>query len=215
MIVTCTGCQTSYRLDAAKVPHRRIRVRCPDCRHIFDLDGAARNEVTSPAATLDSVPGLEGHVPQWTADHGGVDHDPFGAEPPGLSAEPTAAPQETIALDDPGEPAPPPPAAAHIADDVVATPPVAEAAEAPRPGRRRRRDKSEMLARALVSDILVYNRQARDDALAAGNLLEVLGPEIKKSWELYKEKVGAETATGTTYFKDALNEILAEGHPVF
>jgi hypothetical protein len=72
-----------------------------------------------------------------------------------------------------------------------------------------------MLARALVSDILVYNREARDKALAAGNLLEALGPEIKKSWELYKEKVGNEAATGTSHFKDALNEILAEGQDIF
>ena len=47
--------------------------------------------------------------------------------------------------------------------------------------------------------ILVYNRDARDKALAEGNLLEALGPEIKKSWELYKEKVGAESATGTSH----------------
>ncbi len=72
-----------------------------------------------------------------------------------------------------------------------------------------------MLARALVSDILVYNREARDRALTDGNLLEALGPEIKKSWELYKEKVGAEAASGTTHFKDALNEILAEGQAIF
>ena len=72
-----------------------------------------------------------------------------------------------------------------------------------------------MLARALVSDILVYNREARDQALADGNLLETLGPEIKKSWELYKEKVGAEVATGSDHFKNALNEILADGAAVF
>ncbi len=72
-----------------------------------------------------------------------------------------------------------------------------------------------MLARALVSDIVVYNREARDRALAAGNLLEVLGPEIKKSWELYKEKVGATEANSTAYFKDALNEILADGRKLF
>ncbi|MEZ4388443.1 MAG: hypothetical protein R3D98_12900 [Candidatus Krumholzibacteriia bacterium] len=71
-----------------------------------------------------------------------------------------------------------------------------------------------MLARALVSDILVYNREARDQALADGNLLEALGPEIKKSWELYKRR-GAEAASGTTHFKDALNEILGEGQAIF
>ena len=72
-----------------------------------------------------------------------------------------------------------------------------------------------MLARALVSDIKVYNRDAYERALAEGNLLEALGPEIKKSWELYKDKVTPEVAGSTEYFRDALNEILAGGKQVF
>ena len=87
--------------------------------------------------------------------------------------------------------------------------------ETPAPRRRRSRDKTAMLARALVSDILVYNRNERDKALAEGNLLEVLGPEIKKSWELYKEKVSPEVANNSNYFRAALNEILAEGQEIF
>ena len=68
----------------------------------------------------------------------------------------------------------------------------------------------EMLARALISDIMVYNRDLYDKAKADGNLLEALGPEIKKSWELYKDKVTAEVANSTNHFRDALNEILAD-----
>ena len=49
---------------------------------------------------------------------------------------------------------------------------------------------------------------ARDQALAEGNLLEALGPEIKKSWELYKEKVTPEVANSSDHFRDALNDIL-------
>jgi hypothetical protein len=82
-------------------------------------------------------------------------------------------------------------------------------------GGRRRKCKEEMLARALVSDILVYNRELRDSALAQGTLLESLGGEIKKSWELYKEKVTPEVANSTNYFRDALNDILANGDQVF
>jgi molybdopterin converting factor small subunit len=80
---------------------------------------------------------------------------------------------------------------------------------------RRRRSKEEMLARALVSDIMVYNRDLYDRAKAEGNLLEALGGEIKKSWELYKEKVTPEVANSTNHFRDALNEILADGDKVF
>jgi len=71
------------------------------------------------------------------------------------------------------------------------------------------------LARVLVSDILCYNRDRRDRALVEGNLMAVLGDEIKKSWELYKQKVGPELANSTNYFKEALNEILADGQNVF
>ena len=67
----------------------------------------------------------------------------------------------------------------------------------------------------LVSDILCYNQEKRDQALIDGNLLTVLGDEIKKSWELYKEKIGPELANSTNYFKEALNEILADGQKVF
>ena len=72
-----------------------------------------------------------------------------------------------------------------------------------------------MYARALVSDILVYNREKRDQALKEGNLVEALGAEIKKSWELYKEKVTPEVANSTDHFKKALNDILAEGKELF
>jgi predicted Zn finger-like uncharacterized protein len=71
------------------------------------------------------------------------------------------------------------------------------------------------LARVLVSDILYYNKEKRDQALIDGDLMAVLGDEIKKSWELYKEKVTAEVAGSTNYFKEALNEILADGQKIF
>ncbi len=71
------------------------------------------------------------------------------------------------------------------------------------------------LARVLVSDILCYNKEKRDQALIDDELMSVLGDEIKKSWELYKEKVGPELANSTNYFKEALNEILADGQKVF
>ena len=94
------------------------------------------------------------------------------------------------------------------------------APRAPEPARSSRggksaEDRAKRLARVLVSDILWYNRERRDAALRDGTLMTALGEEIKKSWELYKEKVGPETAHSTNYFKEALNEILANGQQVF
>jgi hypothetical protein len=71
------------------------------------------------------------------------------------------------------------------------------------------------LARVLVSDILCYNREKRNQALLDGNLMAALGDEIKKSWELYKQKVGPDLANSTDYFKEALNVILADGQKLF
>jgi len=208
MITTCTGCQARFRLDADKVPHRKIRVRCPDCAAVFDLDGNLRDEpvTLAPAAGvgLEAPTAPEPAVTPAPSLGQALQSDaPVSAPEPGdLQLEPTSAAASVDRKAAPaGQPAAP---ASGVA-----------VAEAPAPGRRRRRDKSEMLARALVSDILVYNREARDKALADGNLLKALGPEIKKSWELYKEKVGAEAATGSNHFKDALNEILAEGQSLF
>ena len=76
-------------------------------------------------------------------------------------------------------------------------------------------ERARRLARVLVSDILVYNQQARDRALQEGTLASALGPEIHKAWDLYQTKVGPEVATSTSFFKDALNEILAGGEAIF
>ncbi|MBU2499797.1 zinc-ribbon domain-containing protein [bacterium] len=185
MITTCTECQARYQLDADKVPHRVIKVRCPGCRGVFTLDGTAR-----PA----EVP-LE-------IEHGGF-AQMAGAVPPTAPAKAPAARTEPVAAQ---------PAAAGVA--VLDRQETSDAGSGGR-GVRRRRSKEEMYARALVSDILAYNRETRDKALRDGNLVEALGAEIKKSWELYKEKVTPEVANSSDHFRAALNEILADGAKVF
>ncbi len=71
------------------------------------------------------------------------------------------------------------------------------------------------LARALISDLVVYYPEKRERGLAEGNLKELFAEEIRKSWEEYAEQVGEELAGATPYFTEALNEILAEGRPLF
>jgi hypothetical protein len=78
------------------------------------------------------------------------------------------------------------------------------------PGQKARR-----LARALISDLAVYYPDRRKEGLASGNLKELFEEEIRKSWEEYTEQVGKELADSTTYFTDALNEILAGGRKMF
>lgn len=83
------------------------------------------------------------------------------------------------------------------------------------PEERARHEKARRLARVLASDIAIYNREKRDRGIKEGNLVAVLGYEIKKSWEIYKERVTPEFANATPYFRDALNEMLAEGKKIF
>jgi len=71
------------------------------------------------------------------------------------------------------------------------------------------------LARALISDLVVYNPAKRADGLRDGSLKMLFEEEIKKCWEEYTEQVGMELASSTLYFTEALNEILADGRPVF
>jgi hypothetical protein len=77
------------------------------------------------------------------------------------------------------------------------------------------RQKARRLARALVSDMIVYQPDKRQKALKDGNLKEAFEEEIKKSWEEYLQQVGDDLAKTTPFFTDALNEILAGGQKLF
>lgn len=75
--------------------------------------------------------------------------------------------------------------------------------------------KARRLARALISDLVVYHPAKRADGLRDGTLKMLFEEEIAKCWEEYTEQVGMEMATSTGYFTEALNEILADGQPMF
>ncbi|MEX0691650.1 MAG: hypothetical protein WEC54_03285 [Gemmatimonadales bacterium] len=77
------------------------------------------------------------------------------------------------------------------------------------------RQKARRLARALVSDMIVYQPEKRQEALAAGNVKTAFEEEIKKSWEEYVDQIGEEIAASTPYWTEALNEILAGGQQIF
>jgi hypothetical protein len=77
------------------------------------------------------------------------------------------------------------------------------------------RQKARRLARALVSDMIVYQPEKRQKALKDGNLKEAFEEEIKKSWQEFVDQVGAEIANSTPFFNEALNEILAGGQKLF
>lgn len=75
--------------------------------------------------------------------------------------------------------------------------------------------KGRRLARALVSDMIAYKPQMREEGLRDGNLKEIFREEIKKSYEEYVEQIGKEFAESTTHWTDALNDLLAGGQKMF
>jgi predicted Zn finger-like uncharacterized protein len=75
--------------------------------------------------------------------------------------------------------------------------------------------KAKRLARALVSDMVAYHPQKRDEGVRAGTLKQLFREEIKKSYEEYVDQIGKEFAESTSHFQDALNDVLAGGRKVF
>ena len=75
--------------------------------------------------------------------------------------------------------------------------------------------KARRLARALVSDMVAYHPQKREEGVRTGSLKQLFRDEIKKSYEEYVEQVGREFAESTAHFQDALNEVLAGGKRIF
>jgi hypothetical protein len=121
------------------------------------------------------------------------------AASPTIPAPRPATPQASAVI--PPPPPPPPPAAATPAG--AAASPTATPARPPinpflanDPNAKARR-----LARALVSDIVAYFPQKREEGLRDGTIKQLFREEIKKSYEEYVEQVGREFAEGTTHFQ--------------
>jgi predicted Zn finger-like uncharacterized protein len=237
MIIQCEGCAAKYFLPESKVPAKPTKVSCPQCKAVFTLVSQTQNVVadakesvlTFPARVAEREPKEQKPVPAPA-------EQPVGeqtAKAPAKAVDKAATAAESPAAKVPERVAKKPaekPAAKAVQE--ATEEPVGKSADkragsqaqkpAAKRGGKRKAAKSEdtdarakRLARVLVSDILCYNQEKRDQALIDGNLMTVLGDEIKKSWELYKEKVGPEVAKSTNYFKEALNEILADGQKVF
>ncbi len=190
MIVTCDGCQTKYLLGDDKVPERGIRVRCPKCRYVWRLTPElAESIIEARSSTYASgVPMVE-----ETARGGWV-----SIEQP-RTAVMTGGQEEAL----------------HGEIEIPTDEPVAGEQVPDDPEIRKKKERARRLARVFASDILEYNRDKRDQGLASGELMTLLGPEIKKAWEAYKQKVGPELVESSNYFREALNDILADGQSIF
>ena len=168
----------------------------------------------SPAAPGPAGPAQRPASPAAPASPGAPSRPAAPARPAaGPAAVPPAAPPAPAAR--PAAPAPDP------ARTGAATPPASKPAGAA--GSRPTNPflsqdptlKAKRLARALISDMVVYHPGKRQEGLRDGNLKELFEEEIKKSYDEYADQVGREVAESTNYFREALNEILAGGRQLF
>ncbi len=221
MTVSCPECKSVFRVDPAKVPATGVRARCSVCGGVIAIGAGTLPVSVTPTSSSAAVP-------------------PFAAAPSRapsastLPVAPTLPPSASLMT-------PPAPSAVSLATSHAAsTPPVvppvspalgslfgtpisSAAATTPAVGARLinpflRADpaqRARRLARALVSDLVAYHPQKREDGLRDGTLRQLFREEIKKSYEEYVEQVGRDVAEQSPYFQDALNEILAGGRRLF
>ena len=69
-------------------------------------------------------------------------------------------------------------------------------------------DKARRLARTIVSDIALYNREEIRKGIKNDNLFEVLGEEIERGKKLYVSRVSPEIQKSKNFFNQALVDIL-------
>jgi len=229
MKVVCSACGAQYTIADEKVPAAGARIRCRKCQAVFSIPARVA-EGSAPA----SAPRAPAQVP---ASEPPASRPPAAARPPAappaVTAPPAAHEPEAIrpaplpTIPPAGEPLePPPPSHARPAATQTVPPSggvrlsEAQAGISPFPDglsaeERVKHERARRLARVLASDIAIYNKEKCLRGVRDGNLVAVLGYEIKKSWEVYKERVTADLANSTPYFRDALNEMLGEGKKIF
>ena len=75
--------------------------------------------------------------------------------------------------------------------------------------------RAKRLAKALASDLVLYNRDKVEQGLRDGTLGHLLGSEIRKSWEYYCQQIPEHIRDSSDYFKEQLNKIVGKGEQIF
>jgi len=219
MNVQCPSCSTTFRVDPAKVPAGGVRARCSVCAAVFpvSVSAAASAPAAAPPPIRMAPPPPPPPPPAPTPVQ--MPRAEPAAPAPVATAPATPRPVQPSSLVPPAIPGARPPQPRPSAT------PLPQPMVPPRPAAGGRsvnpflsQDpslKARRLARALVSDMVVYHPAKRRDALKAGTVKESFKEEITKSWEEYVDQVGRELADSTPYFREALNEILGDGSPIF
>jgi predicted Zn finger-like uncharacterized protein len=175
-----------------------MNVSCPECASVFRVDpqkvpaGGVRARCAVCGGVFEVAGGPDVPTPRGAIGEADVPHaTDRGGEP-----DVARAPEPSTEQDS----APPPPEPRRPFNPYLSN----------EPGQKARR-----LARALVSDLVAYHPQKREEGLRTGTLKQLFRDDIRKSWDEYVEQVGQPLAESTTHFQDALNDVLAGGRKIF
>lgn len=70
------------------------------------------------------------------------------------------------------------------------------------------REAAARLARTIISDIALYNREKVLDGIKHDNIFELLEKELKEGLELYRSRLTPETDRKNSYYNRAIVDIL-------
>ena len=71
-------------------------------------------------------------------------------------------------------------------------------------------DVARRIARAVVSDIALYNSKKIEEGIEQDNLFDILKEEIEEGQNYYLSRVDPEVARSTNYFNQALVDLLVK-----
>ncbi len=192
MIVECGSCRTKYNIDEKKVPATGVKVRCKKCGGVIYIK---RPKTAPPIQEPPRKPTYSAPVSRpGTADKG---TSPPEVERPAPVEFPKKAEAERKAVEESVE------RKVHLSEG--------ELSEEDKKWHARAR----RLAKALASDLVLYNKARVEQGLKDGTIAELLGPEIRRSWDYYCQQIPKHIVESTDYFKEQLNTIVGKGREVF
>ena len=185
MVVECPKCKTKYEVADMDVPPEGGAVKCLECSNVFTIYKNPLDIKLTPFRENDFEPSVSEVKEIFKRD---IEAEKEAPVKESLADKETSFVQETAREK------------VSMPDD---------------PEKQKKHRKAERLGRSLVKDIYLYHKDKVEQGRRDGTLVQLLGEEIKKSWKFYKRQVDPEVLQERNYFKDALNEIIAEGKEVF
>jgi len=238
MIVECSNCHAKYNVDEGKIPNMGIKVKCHKCQNIIFI----QKETPAPEFVQPEVAVPEPARPETPVPSSEPPAEPTAQVPPTEPVpRPPAQPEEPSVPTEPEVPTPelPEPEVAPPEPEVsvpqeqleqaapldVVMPPEPAAPTKPLPTApeeapmseedKKLHERARRLAKALASDLVLYNQDKVEQGLRNGTLAKLLGSEIRRSWEYYCQQIPKHIVDGTDYFKDQLNKTVGKGKEIF